>query len=41
MSDLRLTAATFAHGTSLKLAFVALGAADLLLTLYALDAGYV
>ena len=41
MSDLRLTAATFAHGTSLKLAFVALGAVDLLLTLYALNAGYV
>ncbi len=41
MSDLRLTAATFAHGTSLKLTFVALGAADLLLTLYALNAGYV
>ena len=41
MSDLRLTTATFARGTSLKLSFVALGVADLLLTLYALDAGYV
>ena len=41
MSDLRLTTATFAHGTGLKLAFVALGAADLLLTLYALSTGYV
>ena len=41
MLDLRLTAATFARGTSLKLAFVALGAADLLLTLYALSTGYV
>ena len=41
MSDLRLTAATCAHGTSQKLAFVALGAADLLVTLSALNAGYV
>ncbi len=41
MSDLRLTTATFAHGTSLKLAFVALGAIDMLITLYALNAGYV
>ena len=41
VSDLRLTAATFAHGTSLKLAFVALGGADLLLRLNALRAGYV
>ena len=41
MSDLHLTTATFARGTSLKLSFVALGVADLLLTLYALGAGYV
>ena len=39
--DLRLTTATFAHGTGLKLAFVALGAVDLLVTLYALSSGYV
>ena len=38
---MRLTTATFARGTRLKLSFVALGIADLLLTLYALGAGYV
>ena len=41
MSDLRLTAATFARGTSYKLTFVALSAVDLLLTRYALGNGYV
>ena len=40
MAELRATAATFSRGTSYKMTFVGLGIADLLLTLYALSAGY-
>lgn len=41
MAELRLGTATFGSGTALKLTFVGLGIFDLLLTLYALGAGYV
>jgi hypothetical protein len=40
VTELRATAATFSRGTSYKMAFVGLGLADLLITLYALSLGH-
>ncbi len=41
MGELRLSFATFAHGTGLKVTFLALAYLDLALTLYALSVGHV
>ena len=40
IAELRATTATFSRGTSYKLLFVGLGIFDLVLTLYAIGAGY-
>lgn len=41
MYELRVSAATFSRGTSYKMTFLMLGVLDMILTLYALSAGYV
>ena len=41
MRDLRAGVATFSHGAPYKVAFVFLGLVDLLVTLYAVNNGYV
>ena len=41
MGELRLSFATFAHGTGYKVTFLALAYLDLALTLYALSVGHV
>jgi hypothetical protein len=40
VAELRATTATFARGTNYKVAFMVLGLVDLVLTLYALEQGY-
>ena len=41
LGDLAATAATFSRGTNYKVTFIALGLVDLMLTLIAINSGYV